>query len=363
MMVYLVKNWKIFVSVFLLTTLSLLILASLSMNPVDNLDAFYRQLVFFVIATVFLIFFAKFDYNLLKNHSFFILGNYFLWNFSLILLLVLSPVTRGTNRWFDLGFFSLQPVEFVKLALILVLVKFLYRRNLEIWNLKNIIISGIFLGIPSVLVLLQPDLGPVVAMFLIWLILLLVCGLRFKHLLIMIVSVSLVAIVGFNFILHDYQKNRLISFLNPNLDPMGLNYNQLQSMITIGSGRFWGKGLGWGTQTQLQYLPETKTDFIFAAISEELGFLGGTIILGSFLLMFSYFADALTIAKNNFSKLIIIGFGVKIFLETVINIGVNVGFLPVVGTALPFISAGGSHLIVDFIMVGIILNIVNGRNY
>lgn len=342
---------------------SLLILASLSMNPTDGLNVFFRQIVFFIIAIGFAFIFAKFDYNLLKNHSSFVIINYLVWNFSLILLLFFGTATRGISGWFNFGFFSVQPVEFMKLALILILVKFLHKRNLEIWNLKNIIITGIFLGIPSVLALLQPDFGPVVIMFFVWLVLLLVCGLRMKHLILMLLAVILVVIIGFNFILYDYQKERLVSFLNPNLDPMGLNYNQRQSMVAVGSGRFWGKGLGWGTQTQLQYLPESKTDFIFASIAEELGFLGIIVILSAFLLMLSYFWDALMIAKNNFSKLIIIGFGVKIFIEMAINIAANIGLLPVVGIALPFVSLGGSHLIVDFIMVGMILNIVNGHNY
>ncbi len=362
-MTYLIKNWKIFVSVFLLTSFSLLILASLSMNPTDNLNVFYRQLAFFVVSFVFMILFSKLDYNLFKNHSFFALSNYLLWNFALLTLLVVGSATRGITGWFNFGFFSIQPIEFMKLALILVLVKFLHRRNLEIWNLKNIIVSGIFLGIPSLFALLQPDFGPVVIMFCVWLTLLLVCGLRPKHLFLMLAGLLIVGTVGFNFVLHKYQRDRLISFLNPNLDPSGLNYNQRQSMVAVGSGQFWGKGLGWGTQTQLQYLPETKTDFIFASIAEELGFLGVSVVLGSFLLMFSYFWDALLVSKNNFSKLLIIGFGIKIFVEMTINIGANIGLLPVVGVALPFVSLGGSHLIVDFIMIGMLLNIVNGRNY
>jgi len=356
---YFLKNWKLFVSLFILSTLSLLMLASLSMNKTDNLDAFYRQFIFLIISCVFLWFFAKLDYNFLKNHSSFSLIFYLVWLIMLGLLLIVGQTTRGITGWFKLGFFSVQPVEFMKIALIVLLSKILYDKKSEIWNLINIIKTGIFVGIPCILALLQPDLGSVIIMFLIWLMILIVCDLRLRHLILILLIIFSIGFVGFKYVLHDYQRNRLISFINPNLDPTGLNYNQRQSVIAIGSGRLWGKGLGWGTQTQLQFLPESKTDFIFASISEELGLIGVSILLLGFLLMYSYFWDVITFTKNNFSKLIIVGLWVKIFVEMVINIGVNIGFLPVIGIALPFVSLGGSHLIVDFIMLGIVLNINN----
>ncbi len=356
---YILKNWKLFVSLAILSTLSLLMLASLSMNKVDNLDAFYRQAVFLIISFGFLWFFSKIDFNFLKNHSSFSLIFYLTWLIMLGLLLVVGQTTRGITGWFRFGFFSVQPVEFMKIALIVLLAKILYDKKSEIWNLINIIKTGIFVGIPCVLALLQPDLGSVIIMFFIWLVMLIVCDLRVKHLILIMLIIFSVGFVGFKYVLRDYQRNRLISFVNPNLDPTGLNYNQRQSVIAVGSGRFWGKGLGWGTQTQLQFLPEAKTDFIFASIAEELGMVGISILLIGFLLMYSYFFDVITFAKSNFSKLIVVGLWVKIFVEMLVNIGVNVGLLPVIGIALPFVSLGGSHLMVDFIVLGIILNINN----
>jgi rod shape determining protein RodA len=356
---YLLKNWKLFISLLILSTLSLLMLSSLSMNKTDNLSSFYRQLVFLIISCGFLWLFSKIDYNFLKNHTSFSLLFYLIWLIALVLLLVMGQTTRGITGWFKLGFFSVQPVEFMKIALIILLSKLLYEKKPEIWNFLNILKSGIIVGIPAVLALLQPDLGSVVIMFLIWIVLLVVCGMRKIHLVLIIFLVCLSGFIGFKYVMKDYQKDRLISFRNPNLDPTGLNYNQRQSIIAVGSGRLWGKGLGWGTQTQLQFLPESKTDFIFASISEELGFIGVSILLLAFLMMFSYFWDVISFSKNNFSKFIIVGFWVKIFVEMVINIGMNVGLLPVIGIALPFVSAGGSHLMVDFIMLGMILNINN----
>ncbi len=356
---YFLKNWKLFISLIILSTLSLLMLSSLSMNKTDNLNAFYRQLIFLIISCGFLWFFSKIDYNFLKNHTSFSLIFYLMWLFLMTLLLVMGKTTRGITGWFKLGFFSIQPVEFMKIALIVLLSKLLYEKKPEIWNFLNILKSGIIMGLPAILALLQPDLGSVIIMFFIWIVLLVVCGMRTKHLILILLIISATGFVGFKYVLRDYQKNRLISFINPNLDPTGLNYNQRQSIIAVGSGRFWGKGLGWGTQTQLQFLPESKTDFIFASISEELGFVGVLILLLAFLLMFSYFWDVISFAKNNFSKLIVVGFWVKIFVEMLINIGMNIGLLPVIGIALPFVSGGGSHLMVDFIMLGMILNINN----
>jgi len=356
---YFLKNWKLFTSLLILCSLSLLMLASLSMNKTDNLDAFYRQLIFLLISFVFLWFFAKLDYNFLKNHTSFSLIFYVVWLVLLALLLVIGKTTRGISGWFKFGFISIQPVEFMKIALILLLSKFLYEKRAEMWNFINVIKTGIFVGLPCVLALLQPDLGSVIIMFLIWLMLLIFCDLKFKHLALILIIIFSVSFIGFKYVLRDYQRNRLISFINPNLDPTGLNYNQRQSVIAIGSGRFWGKGLGWGTQTQLQFLPESKTDFIFASTAEELGMVGIIILLIGFLLMFSYFWDVIMLASNNFSKLVVLGMWVKIFVEMIINIGVNVGFLPVIGIALPFVSLGGSHLMADFIVLGIILNINN----
>lgn len=356
---YFLKNWKLFVGLFMLSILSLLMLASLSMNKTDNLDAFYRQLVFLIISCIFLWFFAKLDYNFLKNHSSFSLIFYLVWLIMLLVLLVMGQTTRGITGWFKFGFFSVQPVEFMKIALIVLLSKILFDKKAEIWNIINIIKTGVFVGLPCILALLQPDLGSVIIMFLIWLMMLVFCDLRMKHLILILLIIFTIGFVGFKYVLRDYQRNRLISFINPNLDPTGLNYNQRQSVIAIGSGRFWGKGLGWGTQTQLQFLPESKTDFIFASIAEELGMVGVSIVLISFFLIFSYFWDVISFTKSNFSKLIIVGMWVKIFVEMVINIGVNVGFLPVIGIALPFVSLGGSHLMADFIILGIIVNINN----
>jgi len=356
---YFLKNWKLFSSLIVLSILSLLMLSSLSMNKIDNLSTFYRQLVFLIISCGFLWLFAKIDYNFLKNHTSFSLLFYLMWLVALGLLLVIGKTTRGITGWFKLGFFSVQPVEFMKIALIILLAKLLYEKKPEIWNFLNILKSGIIMIIPAVLALLQPDLGSVVIMFFIWIVLLMVCGMKKGHLVLVILLVCLSGFIGFKYIMRDYQRDRLISFTNPDLDPTGLNYNQRQSIIAVGSGRFWGKGLGWGTQTQLQFLPEAKTDFVFASISEELGFVGVSILLLAFLMMFSYFWDVISFSKNNFSKLLVIGFWVKIFIEMLINIGMNVGLLPVIGIALPFVSAGGSHLMVDFIMLGMILNINN----
>lgn len=342
-------DFYLFLPIIVLLSLGLLILASLG--------SFWRQITFIIIAFIFYIIFANIDYQIFRNYSFISVIIYLIGVLSLILVLIFGPITHGITGWFNFGFFSIQPVEFMKFALILILSKFLATRNTDIIHYKNIIVSFIYVFLPCVLVLLQPDLGSLIIMLGIWLGLLLVSGLKFKYFLIILLCFLIVGGLGWKFILKDYQKNRIISFLNPLNDPRGNNYNLKQAIIAIGSGKLFGKGAGWGTQTQLKFLPEAKTDFIFASLAEETGFLGISILFICLFLLFKRLYEYTKQANNNFAQLFIIGFMIKLAIEVIINIGVNIGLLPVVGIALPFLTLGGSHLVADFIMLGIIANI------
>ncbi len=190
-----------------------------------------------------------------------------------------------------------------------------------------------------------------------------ISGMRWRHFCILIILILCIALLGWQFLLKPYQKERIISFLNPTADPHGSSYNLKQSIIAIGSGKIWGKGLGWGTQTQLQFLPEAKTDFVFAAWAEETGFVGITFLFCAFFAILKRLYEYALVAPNNFARLFSFGFLIKLTAEIILNIGVNVGFLPVVGIALPFMSLGGSHLIADFIMLGIASNIYYSTNH
>jgi len=351
----------IFLAVFLLISLGLLILGSLSKNDSPIFFSLKKQLLFVVIGISLFFLISSFDWRILHNASALLITLYFLALASLFLVLFFGQTSRGATGWFNLGFFSLQPVEFVKIILLLVLAKYLSSRHLEIWQFKYLFTSGIYAFLPVGLVLLQPDLGGAIILCLIWFFLVLASGIRWNQIFLLLIIFILVIALAWGFLLKPYQRTRIINFLHPTQDLEGAGYNRNQALISIGSGRIFGKGLGWGTQTQLNFLPLAKTDFIFAALAEELGLIGAIILLSLFLLLFSRLAHWANTFDNNFCKLFTFGFAIKLLIEVFINLGMNTGLLPIIGIALPFISYGGSHLLVDFIGLGIINSMIRYR--
>jgi rod shape determining protein RodA len=235
------------------------------------------------------------------------------------------------------------------------LAKYFSRRHIEIGNFKHILISGIYAFIPFLLVFLQPDFGSAIIIFCIWFGMTLVSGISKKHLLIVmgVMAISFVFLWGFVF--KQYQKNRIINFVQPLSDIHGSGYNVYQSTIAVGSGQIFGKGVGFGTQSRLNFLPEYETDFIFAAFSEEWGFVGVMILFILLGLIVWRILHISLLGTTNFE--ILYGLGLTIYFMThfVINIGMNLGIMPVTGITLPFMSYGGSHLLTEFIGIGILM--------
>jgi len=351
----------IVLSVLILTVLGLLILASLSQNDISPFLSLKKQLFFVALGIFLFLLVSHLDWRLLNSSSALLLTLYFLILAALAFVLVFGTIRHGAKGWFSLGPFNLQPVEFAKIILILVLAKYLSSRHLEIWQFKYLFTSGIYAFLPMGLVLLQPDLGGAIILALIWFALVLASGIRWSQIFFLILIALLVAVLGWNFLLHDYQRNRILNFLHPQEDLEGIGYNRNQALISIGSGRIFGKGLGWGTQTQLSFLPLAKTDFIFAALAEELGLIGVIILLSAYLILFSRLAYWTNTFNSNFCKLFTFGFTVKLLAEVFINLGMNTGLLPIIGLALPFLSYGGSHLLADFIGLGIINSMIRYR--
>ncbi len=276
---------------------------------------------------------------------------------SLLAVFVLGEVTQGSQRWLEIGGFSIQVSEFAKIALIIVLAKYFSRRHVEIADFRHIIISGIYAFIIFSLIFFQPDFGSSVVIIMIWLGMILVSGISKKHLL--IVGLSGLIVFGglWLFAFEDYQKNRIVSFLQPYADMEGGGYHTLQSTIAVGSGGLSGKGVGYGTQSHLKFLPEHETDFIFAAFAEEWGFLGVFFLFFLFgLIIWRIFANSLK-GATNFEVLFGVGLATMIMCHIFIHIGANVGILPVTGITLPFMSFGGSHLLATFIGLGILMSI------
>jgi len=274
--------------------------------------------------------------------------------FLLLLLFALGSVFGGAKSWFDLGTFAFQPTDFAKLALILVLAKYFARRHVEIAHIRHIIVSGLYAFIIFILVFIQPDFGSAIIIGMIWLGMVLVSGISKRHLL-LVFTIGITSVLFlWNFGFKDYQKQRIISFLHPLADVRGAGYNAYQSTIAVGSGEFFGKGIGYGTQSKLKFLPEYRTDFIFASFAEEWGFVG--VILFFFLYGVVIWRVLLISYKGETNFEILYGLGMSIFFIShfVVHVGMNIGILPVTGITLPLMSYGGSHLLSEFLGLGIL---------
>lgn len=316
---------------------------------------FKRQIIWMVISLILFFVFRSVDWRFLKRSAFFFVVVYIIVILLLIFLLVLETKTKGARSWFYLKYFAFEPTDIAKISVILILAKYFSLRHVEIANIKHIFISGIYAGIPAALTLMQPDFGSASIIFFIWLGMILISGINKKHLSLIIFFAILFTALSWLFILAPYQKLRIKTFLNPLLDPRGAGYNILQSKISVGSGRIFGQGIGFGSQSRLNFLPEPETDFIFAAFAEEWGFVGILFIFiffGTFLWRIWRVA-LLKVKTNNFERLFAAGLGFLFFFQFTINIGMNIGVLPVTGLTLPFMSYGGSHLVTSFASLGI----------
>jgi rod shape determining protein RodA len=259
--------------------------------------------------------------------------------------------------WFRVGLLNFAPVELAKISIILLLAKYFSSRHVEVYQVRHIIASAIYAALPTGLVLLQPDLGSALILVFIWLGIVLLSGMKQRHLLIVLMTGLVIASLAWSFALKPYQHQRILTFLNPANDPLGSSYNLIQSKIAIGSGGLWGQSLGHGTQGQYNFLPERQTDFIFAVFAEEWGFIG---VLFLFVLLAVFFWRLIRIilaSANNFFRLFVAGYAIMIFAQIFINIGMSLGLLPITGISLPFLSYGGSNLLINFVGLGIAQNI------
>ena len=272
----------------------------------------------------------------------------------LSLLFIVGSVFQGAQSWFNFGAFAVQPADPAKLALIIVLAKYFSRRHIEIAHMKHIIISGLYALLIFVLVFFQPDFGSAIIVLGIWGGVILLAGISLRHLLLLAGIGLLSFFLLWSFAFADYQKDRILTFLHPLADVQGAGYNAFQSTVAVGSGGVLGKGIGYGTQSRLQFLPEHETDFIFAAFTEEWG-LGGALILFVFfgVLLWRLVSSA-RIGATNFETLFTLGVAVLITVHATIHIGMNIGLLPVTGISLSFMSYGGSHLITGYAMLGMV---------
>ena len=325
-----------------------------SFSPLEDSGTFFNKQIIWVLVSLAVFFIFSFiDFRFLKRTN--VLVFIFLFfSFMLFLLFILGYVSHGAKSWFNFGFFSVQPADIMKLILVLVLAKYFSRRHVEIHDIKHIFISGFYVLVPMLLVLFQPDLGSAMILFCIWLGMILVSGISKAHLFLVFFSGALIFIFLWTFTFAPYQKARISSFINPLADIHGSGYNAFQSTVAVGSGQVLGKGLGFGTQSRLKFLPEPQSDFIFAAFSEEWGFTGSVTLLLLYGLIIWRILMFASYGASNFE--ILFGMGIAIFFMShiLINVGMNLGLLPITGIPLPFMRYGGSHLISEFAGLGIL---------
>lgn len=343
----------IIIFIIILTGIGIVSLYSFSRASGDFLY-FQKQIIFLIIGGFLMTIMALFDYRILKNNSYLVLILYAISLISLVGLFIFASPIRGVKSWYKIGDFSIDPAEFSKLVLIIILAKYFSYRHVELYKLRHIIFSGVYMIAPVALIYLQPNLGSALILIFIWFGILIVSGIRLRHFLILLLLAIIIFYLGWSFFLKDYQKERIISFLMPDYKPLEIGWNQRQAKIALGSGGWFGKGMSMGSQTQYGFLPEPKTDFIFAAIGEEFGFLAILATLILFFILFLKIIRVAFMADNNFSRLFALGLLVWIFSHFLVNIGSNIGIVPVIGLPLPFVSYGGSSLITMFLAIGIL---------
>ncbi|HVT74959.1 MAG TPA: FtsW/RodA/SpoVE family cell cycle protein [Candidatus Paceibacterota bacterium] len=269
-------------------------------------------------------------------------------------LLVAAKEVKGAQSWLHFGTVSFEPMDAAKLALVLILAKYFSKRHIEIANIRHILVSGAYTFVLFVLVALQPDFGSAVIIGCVWLGMALASGISKRHLAILFSCAAIAFALLWNFGFQEYQKLRIMNFVHPTADVQGTGYNARQSTIAVGSGEILGKGIGYGTQSKLKFLPEYQTDFIFAAFAEEWGFIGVIIFFATFgVLIWRIIANARR-GATNFEIFYGLGLSVLFMSHFLINVGMNMGVLPVTGITLPFVSYGGSHLLTSFLALGIL---------
>jgi rod shape determining protein RodA len=351
-------DWTILLVVTLLTCIGLAGIYSVDLSKGETLTFFPMQVIAFFIGTVILLIAAS-------VHSVFYQSLSRLAYIGVLLLLVgvlfFGITVRGTTGWFRIAGFSLQPAELAKVSLILFLSWMFYRHGRRYYRWQFVLGSMLVVGLYAGLILLQPDLGSALILISIWFGLLLFSNTK-KRYIISLLGIGVgIFILGWFFLFAPYQKARLVTFLDPSADPLGSGYNVSQSIIAIGAGNLLGRGLGFGSQSQLHFLPEAQTDFIFAVIAEELGFIA---VLGIFILYSILIWRIVALSqkcRDDFAVFVLLGVAIMFFVQVVVNIGAATGTLPVTGVTLPFLSYGGSSLVINLFLIGIVESIARSH--
>ncbi len=345
-------DWILFFAVILLCLAGLVTMNSFL--PGQGTNYFLRQSIWISISVLAFFLASAIDWGFLKNTKVVVIL-FGISAFLLLLLFAAGSVLHGSQSWYNFGLLSFQPTDPIKLVVILILAKYFSRRHIEIANIRHILVSGFYAFVIFTLVFFQPDFGSAIIIAFVWLGMVLVSGISKKHLL----AVFLIGAATFGglwlFVFKPYQKDRIKTFLYPLQDIRGTGYNAYQSTIAVGSGQILGKGIGYGTQSKLQFLPEYQTDFIFAAFAEEWGFIGVLLLFAVYGIVFWRILKISFRGGSNFEILFGLGLAILFLVHIIVHVGMNIGLLPVTGNTLPFMSYGGSHLLTEFLGLGILM--------
>jgi len=342
-------DWSLFIVPSLLAIFGIAVIFSITFNTASRIA--YDQIIYLILGLVAAVAISFYDYRVLKGLY---LVLYIIGVLLLILVLFIGTSTFGATRWINLYIFQLQPSEVFKFVAIIFIAKFFSDWQEIEWR-KVVWLIAAILG-PMILILLQPDLGTTSVIFVTLLALLFASPIRKLYLILGLAALIALSPLGWHF-LKPYQKNRVVAFINPAADPQGAGYNVSQSKIAIGSGGLWGRGLGKGSQSQLNFLPVAHTDFIFAGAAEATGFIGSTFLLGLLLFLMIRILAITRLARDDFGMYLSVGIGTIFLFQALVNIGMNMGIMPVTGIPLPFVSYGGSAQISNFLAIGILQSI------
>jgi len=336
------KSISLYLGISFLVLLSIIVLRSIAPN------LFPLYFVYIVLGVLAFLVFSKIDFDILSYFSKHLYVGSIIF---LLIPLIIGQVTRGVIRWIPIGGVTIQPSELVRPFLLLFFANYLVSGK---FNKKKIIYSLILLAIPALLILVQPSLGVTVLTVVGYLGVLIATEID-KRALLLIALFLILIFPAFIFFLAPYQRSRVESFLFPGRDPAGAGYNSIQSMISVGSGEFWGRGLGKGVQTQLSFLPERQTDFIFASVSEELGFVGAFLMLFALFFVLFQVQKVISNARSPEARAFVSGVFLSLFAQVLIHIGMNMGLFPITGIPLPLVSAGGSSFVATMTALGMVL--------
>lgn len=345
-------DWVLLAATLLLVLFGIAAIYSLTINTdTPDFAKFARQLIALSIGLLLLVLVSAIDPRFLRGYA----GLFFLGALILLsLVLIFGTTVRGTRGWFVVAGVSFQPVELVKISLVLLLARLFAHEFGRPGSFSVLVRSAVVTGVTLGLVFLQPDVGSGLVLLSVWIGFLVLVHRQPRHLLFLGGGLILATLFAWFVLFGPVQHDRILSFLNPNSDPLNRGYQASQSVIAVGSGHIFGRGLGLGPQSQLNFLPDPETDFIFAVIAEELGFVGSLLILGLFAFFFWRLLSLLKRVRDPYSLMVILGFLILFSVQSAVNIGMNIGLLPITGIPLPLVSYGGSSLIASLLAVGIL---------